>query len=115
MQFYENYANQKKLVAPSAQYQEGGAWRDYTTAGRFLFREKYEKQHFSWIRAPHITGIALGGQMGVARRFLHLRTFPPSQPLWFSSISDSIGYDLSYWDYGSSLTLPIHEFIHIFL
>jgi len=31
------------MVAPSTQSQEGGAWRDYTTAGRFLFREKYEK------------------------------------------------------------------------
>ena len=40
---------------------------------------------------------------------------PPNlTPFITTLISDSIGYDPSYWDYGSSLTLPIHEFIHIF-
>ena len=62
----------------------------------------------------HLFGMALGDQMGAARRFLHLRTLPPSQQLWFPSISDSIGYEPSYWDYSSFLTLLIHELIHIF-
>ena len=32
-------------LAPKSE--EGGAWRDYTSARQFLFREKYEKHCFS--------------------------------------------------------------------
>ena len=47
MQFYKNCANQKKWWHLAPISEEGGAWRDNTDVGRFLFREKYEKQHFS--------------------------------------------------------------------
>ena len=40
IQFYETCANQKNRWRLTA----------WTSAGRFLFHEKYEKQRFSWIR-----------------------------------------------------------------
>jgi len=46
MQFYENYANQKNWWRLAPRNEEGGVWWDYTTAGWFLFREKYEKTFF---------------------------------------------------------------------
>jgi len=39
-------ARTRKMVAPSTQNQEGGAWRDYTTAGRFLSRENTKNNIF---------------------------------------------------------------------
>jgi len=93
----------EKLVVPSAQNQEPTLGGTNPVLGGSYFAK--------------IQKIALfinQNTLLAARRFLHLRTLPPSQQLRFPSISNSIGYDPNYWDYGSFLTLPIHEFIYIF-
>ena len=83
---------EKKRWRLTPRNKEGGAWRDYTTAGRFLFCKKYRKHRFSWIRAPRITRQAVPAVLGTPTFFLaHVNLNPltttlSSTNLWLYKI-----------------------------
>ena len=80
---------------------------------------KYEKQHFSWIRTPRISGMAPSGKLGAARRFLLFQK-PNTSPctckpyqlqlFWFFLInSQSNQFHSHVQVHGLFLNCPLHE------